>query len=135
MMHSTHEWWLVSCPLLFCTAQIKNKSNVNSERGHHELESLLQKSQQECEQMRTQLLMASAPLRSLNQGSVNTYHNLSRFHRLIVRQVYWTVCTALELTYDTHNVEQYRAGMSLDGEANLNHNTQRNFRQKVLSLS
>lgn len=48
---------------------IKNKPRVNSERGRHELESLLQKSYQECDQLRAQLLMSSARLRSLNQGS------------------------------------------------------------------
>ncbi|KAG0620476.1 hypothetical protein M758_4G218800 [Ceratodon purpureus] len=48
--------------------QIKNKPKINSERGRHELESLLQKSQQECEQLRAQLLISSARLRSLNQG-------------------------------------------------------------------
>ncbi|XP_073394525.1 kinesin-like protein KIN-1 isoform X3 [Physcomitrium patens] len=47
---------------------IKNKPRVNSERGRHELESLLQKSYQECDQLRAQLLMSSARLRSLNQG-------------------------------------------------------------------
>jgi len=52
---------------------------VNSERGRHELESLLQKSQEECEQLRAQLLMSSARLRSLNQGSTHLSHK-SQFH-------------------------------------------------------
>ena len=43
----------------------KNKPKVNSKRGRYELESLLQKSQQECKQLRAQLLIPSGQLLEL----------------------------------------------------------------------
>ncbi|CAM6042624.1 unnamed protein product [Sphagnum compactum] len=45
--------------------QIRNKPKVNAERGRHELEQLLQKSEYECEQLRGQVLILNARLQSL----------------------------------------------------------------------
>lgn len=46
---------------------------MNAERGRHELEQLLQKSEQEREKLRGQLLMSNARLRALTQGTARHY--------------------------------------------------------------
>ncbi|XP_057830173.2 kinesin-like protein KIN-1 isoform X1 [Cryptomeria japonica] len=51
--------------------QIRNKPKVNKERGQHELEQLIVKYEQECEQLRRQLLMLNARLHSLEKGEMN----------------------------------------------------------------
>ncbi|KAH9317368.1 hypothetical protein KI387_019137, partial [Taxus chinensis] len=51
--------------------QIRNKPKVNTERGQHELEQLIVKYEQECEQLRRQLLMLNARLHSLEKGEMN----------------------------------------------------------------
>jgi hypothetical protein len=50
---------------------------VNAERGRLELEQLLQKSEQEREKLRGQLLMSNARLRALTHGAARHYS--SRF--------------------------------------------------------
>lgn len=50
--------------------QIKNKPKVNTERGQHELEQLVIKYEQDCEQLRRQLLMLNARLNSLEKGEM-----------------------------------------------------------------
>ncbi|KAH9569748.1 hypothetical protein CY35_02G007000 [Sphagnum magellanicum] len=49
--------------------QIRNKPKVNAERGRHELEQLLQKSEYECEQLRGQVLILNARLQSVTEGN------------------------------------------------------------------
>ncbi|KAH8969266.1 hypothetical protein BDL97_02G024500 [Sphagnum fallax] len=58
--------------------QIRNKPKVNAERGRHELEQLLQKSEYECEQLRGQVLILNARLQSVTEGNkILTPSNLS----------------------------------------------------------
>ncbi|CAK9216672.1 unnamed protein product [Sphagnum jensenii] len=58
--------------------QIRNKPKVNAERGRHELEQLLQKSEYECEQLRGQVLILNARLQSVTEGNkILTPSNIS----------------------------------------------------------
>ncbi|CAK9870580.1 unnamed protein product [Sphagnum jensenii] len=57
--------------------QIRNKPKVNAERGRHELEQLLQKSEYECEQLRGQVLILNARLQSVTEGNANYFPEFS----------------------------------------------------------
>ncbi|KAJ7560266.1 hypothetical protein O6H91_04G121100 [Diphasiastrum complanatum] len=56
--------------------QIKNKPKINAERGRPELELLLLKSEQECEKLKSQLIMLNARLHSLGGDDGQISSNL-----------------------------------------------------------